>query len=742
MSDYENGTVYGKYIKIKKGTNGVRQCADYINDPVKINPLLENGETEVPSSQKAIHYLKNNPKTIHPTTKKRLVSGHNCSADTAAQEFSLIEKVYHSHKNENLAPGQTPNQAFHIILSYKRTDIAPEIVHEMGCEFARRLCGDEFQAVVATHLNTNNYHNHVLVNAYALDGRHKFKDSYHVYNEFRRIVNEISLEYGLPVFIHGEKEKPHKSWKEFIATEEGESWKQKIIHDLNKCVSLAASYEETLKLMEEKGYEIQHNPKSITFKKGGVMVRDRRLGYAYTYEGICHYINQRIHNELWKKQTEKSKERQLQREKRQEKEILYSPPYISHYNQYGKKRSMIVRFLMTIKESLSQVLDEQNSYLTNKAMLSSIDFKKAEKQLKQLDSAIKIADQYNIPNMTILEMRIRELHAKNSPYQRAMFNLEDYLENAGRIKRLIEQYRKLEPVLVVNNLDKKEIIFIPDTVIIQENRAKLNPMRAKTRSDLFQTIHNSRYRLTRKFKTITETEACQIIKAIQEEQKENLPDGLSLGRNVQNQSQPKNHSFHKNIADSAIKRTPVDLNKYNHETKQSLLEFKEIADKLASYGLTTEHEMNDFLRDITAKINELDEQKSFSREIALEIKTLFRLKKTIEQFSSDKWMITEAKSALNYDTLQYMQSRLNQLPVISQQVLDLMTTPHPDEYRFIHDLLLLYPEKSNLSMTNPKAIHHLIIRLKSEQFFEKEIKKALEKEKGEKTNGKDNAERN
>lgn len=52
MSDYENGTVYGKYIKIKKGTNGVRQCADYINDPVKINPLLENGETEVPSSQK------------------------------------------------------------------------------------------------------------------------------------------------------------------------------------------------------------------------------------------------------------------------------------------------------------------------------------------------------------------------------------------------------------------------------------------------------------------------------------------------------------------------------------------------------------------------------------------------------------------------------------------------------------------------------------------------------------------
>lgn len=82
----------------------------------------------------------------------------------------------------------------------------------MGCEFARRLCGDEFQALIATHLNTNNYHNHILVNAYALDGRHKFKDNYHVYQKFRQIANEISLEYSLPVFVNNKKERSYKSW--------------------------------------------------------------------------------------------------------------------------------------------------------------------------------------------------------------------------------------------------------------------------------------------------------------------------------------------------------------------------------------------------------------------------------------------------------------------------------------------------------------------------------------------------
>ncbi len=587
MSKHANGTVYGKYIKIKSGKNGVKKCMHYIDDPEKIQAPFDENKAEIAYAEGAIHYIQNDPKIIHPATGTRLVSGHNCSADTAIQEFSLIEKLYHSHKSEKLALGQTANQAFHIILSYKGTDTEPEMIHEMGCEFARRLCGDEFQAVIATHLNTNNYHNHILVNAYALDGRHKFKDSYNVYQKFRSIANEISLEYCLPVFINGEKETPYKSWKEFIATKEGEGWKENIVHDLDESISLSSSYEEVLKRMEQKGYEIQHNPKSITFKKEEGMVRDHRLGYAYTYEGICHAIEKRIKDEDYQKKMEERTKRQ----EKQETKTIYPMPYIPRYDQYGKRRSFFTRFLMMVKESIFLAMDEQTIPTGKNPLSKHIDFdtEKVKKQIKLLDETLELIKQYGITNINVLEMKIRELHAKNAPYKRAVFNLEDYLEKAGEIKQWIDEYQKLEPIIRAEGIDIKDIVYIPDFSVIQENQAKLNPMQAKTRSDLFQAIHNSPYRLTKKFKTITETEACQIIKAIQEEQKENLPDGLSLGRNVQNQSQPKNHSFHKNIADSAIKRTPVDLNKYNHETKQSLLEFKEIADKLASYGLTTEH---------------------------------------------------------------------------------------------------------------------------------------------------------
>lgn len=761
MAEHANGTVYGKYIKIKNGTTGVKKCMYYIDDPEKIQPSFDENKTEIAYAEDAIHYIQNDPKIIHPSTGKRLVSGHNCSADTAVQEFSLIEKLYHSHKSEKLAPGQTANQAFHIILSYKGTDTEPEMIHEMGCEFARRLCGDEFQAVIATHLNTNNYHNHILVNAYALDGRHKFKDSYNVYQKFRSIANEISLEYGLPVFVNGEKETPYKSWKEFIATKEGESWKENIIHDLNESISLASSYKEVLKFMEEKGYEIQHNPKSITFKKEEGMVRDRRLGYTYTYEGICHAIEKRIKNEEYQKKMEERTKRQEE----QETKIIYPMPYIPRYDQYGKRRSFFTRFLMMVKESISLAMDEQTVPTSKRLLSKHIDFdtEKAKKQIKLLDETLELINQYGITNMNVLEMKIRELHAKNAPYKRAIFNLEDYLEKAGEIKRWIEEYQKLEPLIRTEGIAIKDIVYIPDSSVIQENRAKLNPMQAKTRSDLFQAIHNSPYRLTKKFKTITETEAHQIIKIIRDGEKENLPDGLIYGRKIQRNNKKKENSSLNNTSVHSSKRTPVNLKKYNAETKQAILNFKEIADKLASYGLTNEEEINEFLNNIPEKLNELTLQKNLSDEINAEIKTLFRLKKMIKQFqlsifvpcpslhkntssenitSLNELLVSEHKDDIKQDILLYMKFRLDKLPDIRSQELMLMKMPNPEEYRFIHDLQLLYPEKSNFHNITPQNLHYLIIKLKSEDFFEKELKKEREKEKRNKPNVQNNVSRN
>ena len=59
MSNYANGTVYGKYIKVKSGSVGVKKCSAYINDPEKIQSSYTENKADTAYAKDAIHYLKN-----------------------------------------------------------------------------------------------------------------------------------------------------------------------------------------------------------------------------------------------------------------------------------------------------------------------------------------------------------------------------------------------------------------------------------------------------------------------------------------------------------------------------------------------------------------------------------------------------------------------------------------------------------------------------------------------------------
>lgn len=797
MEGYENDTVYGKYLKIKNGPTGVRDCMRYIDDPEKTGAslgrdtlngdasrrdILDGDTQDIPYARDAIDYIKNDPKVFDPATGKRLVSGHNCSPDTAAQEFALIEKLYHAHKSEKLAPGQRPNQAFHIILSYKGTDIAPDLVHEMGCEFARRLCGDSFQALIATHLNTGNYHDHILINAYALDGNHKFKDSYHAYAHFRDIANGISLEYGLPVFVNTGQKDRYKSWKEFISTQEGLCWKQAIIADLEQAIASSSSYGDVLKAMEGKGYTIQQNPRSITFIKDGIRVRDSRLGHRYTYGGITEALDRQAR--------EKGAPRTVQdqqipaTQKRPAQQKPYPPIYIPRYDRYGKRRSFLLRLLLLFRESILQAMERaygrppHNRYPGHRGQpyhdirpagtimpgQGHPDQIQAKKELQLLERMIRTAERYGITDPAVLEMELRGLHAKRAAFRSDILYLEDYLEGASRLEQLIDRYRQLEPIVASAGISIKDILSIPDTATVQKNRARSEPIRPKTRSALYQALHGSAYVLTRKFDTLTETGARQIIQAIREGRKEDLPDGL-LPANARIRSYHDHEQTRKAVnrdtaaANSPISRQrPIVLKGYDDVTRQSILELKAIADELALYGLMDHASMDLLVKDMADKTAELDAMRNARDRIDTKIRDLYKLKKglahlqglsapSIGSFGPTGSSLDQLqKEHSRYDILAYMRTRLDHLDLLSLDYpssdcgpgSDAAKTSSPDVYRFIHDLQTLYPETRAVDRTDPGAIHHLIASLENGDFLGNAMKKELEKERKEAPHVQDN----
>ena len=82
-------------------------------------------------------------------TDENLISGINCSPDTVLQEFMFVKKQF---KKED---GRT---YVHIVQAFSPDDdITPETAHEIGLRFAEYFGG--FQALVATHRNTDHIHN-------------------------------------------------------------------------------------------------------------------------------------------------------------------------------------------------------------------------------------------------------------------------------------------------------------------------------------------------------------------------------------------------------------------------------------------------------------------------------------------------------------------------------------------------------------------------------------------------------
>ncbi len=84
------------------------------------------------------------------------------------------------------------------------------LVKNFGMETARRMWGDDYEIVVTTHLNTDNIHNHIVVNSVSFRTGRKFENHISDHYRLREISDAVCQEYGKSVlknakFYGGEK---------------------------------------------------------------------------------------------------------------------------------------------------------------------------------------------------------------------------------------------------------------------------------------------------------------------------------------------------------------------------------------------------------------------------------------------------------------------------------------------------------------------------------------------------------
>ena len=144
--------------KIWKIKTNLKKVIEYISDNEKtINEDYDN------NIFKGLHDLVNYATNDLKTEKKCYVTSINCDEDNP------LDDMIYTKKRFNKCNGIL---AFHAYQSFKEKEVKPEIAHEIGIKLANEMWGDRFEVVVSTHLNTNNIHNHFVINSVSfIDGK-------------------------------------------------------------------------------------------------------------------------------------------------------------------------------------------------------------------------------------------------------------------------------------------------------------------------------------------------------------------------------------------------------------------------------------------------------------------------------------------------------------------------------------------------------------------------------------------
>jgi len=215
---------------------------------------------------------------------RRFVSGVNCMPDTARDEMMAVKKGF--DKTGGVV-------AYHGYQSFAPGEATPETAHEIGVKLARRLWGDKYQVLVATHLDKDSHiHSHFVVNTVSMVDGIRYHRTEKDYYNMQRESDALCREYGLSV-IHEPERGRSRQYTEWRGDRSGQqTWRSIIKADVDATIRESMTERQFFSNLRGQGYEIKGG-KDISVKPPGKerFVRlQRNFGDDYAIEGIRRQI--------------------------------------------------------------------------------------------------------------------------------------------------------------------------------------------------------------------------------------------------------------------------------------------------------------------------------------------------------------------------------------------------------------------------------------------------------------------
>lgn len=212
------------------------------------------------------------------TIEKRYVSYLNCSFNNPRKSMENTKNLYHD-KSDILA--------FHGFQSFEEGELDADLAHKIGVEFAEIMWGNRFEVIVSTHLDTDNIHNHFLINSTSfVDGKRYCNTKSDLYR-MRNVSDQLCRDYGLFVI-----ENIQYKGKTRASYFQDKSLRGIVQEDIDEAISLSYDMRQFYNELTLMGYEIKETENNIAVKHpmAKKYIRLKSIGSDYTKEKVIDKV--------------------------------------------------------------------------------------------------------------------------------------------------------------------------------------------------------------------------------------------------------------------------------------------------------------------------------------------------------------------------------------------------------------------------------------------------------------------
>ena len=208
---------------------------------------IRESKQSISAMKGVIDYCCRDKKVYDKISNQRLISGINCDGENAFKEFMATKKSY----------GKTDGMNFYqYVQSFSpEENIIPHQAHEIAIEFAEKAWTG-YEVLVATHCDAQHIHSHFVINSVSFENGKKLRQNPNTLKSLRALSDEICRHHNLSTLEPYNMDGIKISTREYRTAVKGQSWKFKLMNDIDKAMHISGSKEDFINAMSIMGYSV------------------------------------------------------------------------------------------------------------------------------------------------------------------------------------------------------------------------------------------------------------------------------------------------------------------------------------------------------------------------------------------------------------------------------------------------------------------------------------------------------